>query len=77
MPTPCEKGNPANGACFTAASAAFIAQSATNGTGGVPTDEVRWGKRLLADRVAELVIVDGIAPETVRQTLKKTTSSLG
>lgn len=42
-----------------------------------PSGKKRWTLRLLADRLVALEIVDGIAPETVRQTLKKTTSSLG
>jgi Homeodomain-like domain len=32
----------------------------------------RWTLRLLADKLVELDIVDGISHETVRQTLKKT-----
>lgn len=42
-----------------------------------PTGKKRWTLRLLANRLVELAIVDGIAPETVRQTLKKTNSSPG
>lgn len=42
-----------------------------------PTGQKRWTLRLLANRLVDLEIVDGIAPETVRQTLKKTTSSRG
>src|SRR5215211_2375003 len=42
-----------------------------------PAGRARWSLRLLANRVVELEIVDGICPETVRQTLKKTISSLG
>lgn len=30
-----------------------------------------WTLRLLADKLVELEIVDGVSPETVRQTLKK------
>lgn len=37
-----------------------------------PAGHARWSLRLLAGRVVELEIVDGISPETVRQTLKKT-----
>jgi hypothetical protein len=33
--------------------------------------------RLLADKVVELEIVDAISHETVRQTLKKTSSNRG
>jgi len=40
-----------------------------------PTGHARWSLRLLAERLVELEVVDGIAPETVRQTLKKTASS--
>jgi hypothetical protein len=37
-----------------------------------PDGQPRWSLRLLAGRAVELAIVDGISPETVRQTLKKT-----
>ena len=42
-----------------------------------PVGKKRWSLRLLADRLVELEVVDGIAPETVRAMLKKTTSSPG
>ncbi len=42
-----------------------------------PAGKKRWSLRLLADRLVELEIVDGIAPETVRAMLKKTNSSPG
>ena len=42
-----------------------------------PAGKKRWTLRLLANRLIDLEIVDGIAPETVRTTLKKTTSSPG
>jgi transposase len=42
-----------------------------------PAGQKRWTLRLLANQLVELAIVDGIAPETVRQTLKKTNSSPG
>jgi len=42
-----------------------------------PDDRERWTLRLLVDRLVALKIVDGIAPETVRTTLKKTTSNRG
>lgn len=42
-----------------------------------PPGHARWSLRLLAERLVELEVVDGISPETVRQTLKKTTSSPG
>ena len=42
-----------------------------------PTGRVRWTLRLLSDRLVELQIVELIAPETVRQTLKQTRSSRG
>ncbi len=42
-----------------------------------PNGRSRWTMRLLANRLVELEVVDGIAPETVRQTLKKTHSSRG
>jgi len=42
-----------------------------------PAGKVRWTMRLLATRLVDLEIVDGIAPETVHTTLKKTTSSRG
>src|SRR6266480_3153071 len=37
-----------------------------------PNGRGRWILRLLADKLVELEIVDGISHETVRQTLKKT-----
>ena len=42
-----------------------------------PEGRARWTLRLLADRLVECEIVDRICAETVRQTLKKTNSSLG
>jgi hypothetical protein len=36
-----------------------------------PDGRGRWTLRLLADKLVELEIVDGISHETVRQTLKK------
>jgi len=40
-----------------------------------PTGHDRWSLRLLAARLVELEIVPSISPDTVRLTLKKTTSS--
>jgi len=42
-----------------------------------PEGRESWTLRLLADKLIELEVVESIAPETVRQTLKKTTSSRG
>lgn len=42
-----------------------------------PAGTARWTLRLLAKRVVELEIVEAISHETVRRTLKKTTSSPG
>jgi hypothetical protein len=42
-----------------------------------PPGQTRWTLRLLSHRLVELEVVDAICPETVRQTLKKTTSPLG
>ena len=42
-----------------------------------PNGRSRWSLRLLADKVVELEIVDAISHETVRQTLKKTSSNRG
>ena len=42
-----------------------------------PEGRASWTLQLLADRLVEWEIVDRISPETVRQTLKKTRSSLG
>ncbi len=42
-----------------------------------PDGQARWSLRLLAQRLVELEVVDGIAPETVRTTLKKTNSNRG
>ena len=43
--------------------------------GKPPTGRSRWTLQLLADRLVELEIVDSITAESVRRTLKKTTSS--
>ena len=45
--------------------------------GEPPLGRVSWTLKLLADRLVECKIVESISPETVRQTLKKTNSSLG
>ena len=42
-----------------------------------PAGAERWTLRLLADRLVELEVVAGIAPNTVRAVLKKTASSRG
>ena len=42
-----------------------------------PSGQARWSLRLLADKLVELEIVDGVSYQTVRRTLKKTHSSLG
>ena len=42
-----------------------------------PEGQARWPLRLLADEVVRLEIVEAISYETVRQTLKKTSSSRG
>jgi hypothetical protein len=42
-----------------------------------PPGRARWSLRLLANRLIELEVVDGISPETVRATLKKTICSPG
>jgi transposase len=42
-----------------------------------PGGRARWTLKLLADRLVELQVVDSIGRETVRETLKKTTSNRG
>ncbi len=42
-----------------------------------PAGRARWTLQLLADQLVELKVVDSISDETVRQRLKKTTSSRG
>ncbi len=42
-----------------------------------PEGHARWTMQLLADRLVELEVVGSISDETVRQGLKKTTSSRG
>ena len=42
-----------------------------------PEGQGRWTLRMLADRMVELGYVEAVCHETVRQTLKKTNSSLG
>ena len=43
--------------------------------GRAPAGRVRWTLHLLADRLVQLRVVETISHETVRQALKKTTSS--
>jgi hypothetical protein len=45
--------------------------------GDAPEGYARWSLRLLADKMIELGYVGSVSHETVRQTLKKTTSSRG
>lgn len=45
--------------------------------GSPPEGRARWTLQLLADRLVELHLVDSSSGETVRQTLKKTSSSPG
>jgi transposase len=42
-----------------------------------PEEQGHWTLKLLAQKMVELAYVDSIAPETIRQTLKKMNSSLG
>ena len=42
-----------------------------------PDGYARWSLRLLAERIVELEYVESVSHETVRQTLKKTTSNPG
>lgn len=42
-----------------------------------PEGRQRWTMQLLADQMIRLEVVDTLSDETVRRTLKKTTSSLG
>lgn len=43
--------------------------------GAPPAGRAEWTLRLLADRLVELEVVDTVSYQTVRRTLKKTTSS--
>lgn len=45
--------------------------------GSPPEGRARWTLRLLADRMVALGHVESVSHETVRMTLKKTSSSLG
>jgi transposase len=45
--------------------------------GEAPDGRARWSLRLLAEKMVELEYVESISHETIRQTLKKTTSSRG
>jgi hypothetical protein len=42
-----------------------------------PEGRQRWTLQLLAERLVALEVVDTVSPETVRQTLKQTSSSRG
>src|SRR3954469_1304172 len=41
-----------------------------------PQGQARWSLRLLADKLVEMEVVEEVSYQTVRRTLKKTTSSL-
>ena len=56
-----------------AAEACLIAEACSE----APEGRSRWTLKLLADRLVALEVVESISPETVRQMLKKTTSSVG
>ena len=45
--------------------------------GAPPDGSARWTLRLLADELVRLEVVEAVSHETVRRTLKKTTSSPG
>ena len=45
--------------------------------GEPPKGRARWTLRLLADKAVELEYIESVSHETVRQVLKKTSSSLG
>lgn len=45
--------------------------------GAPPAGQARWTLQLLADKLVELEIVEGISYQTVRRALKKTRSSPG
>lgn len=53
------------------------AKLVTTACSPAPPGQARWTIKLLADKLVELQIVDSIGEETVRQTLKKPTSSRG
>jgi len=57
----------------TTAEAFLIATACSD----APEGRVNWTMQLLADRLVALAVVDSISDETVRQTLKKTSSSPG
>ncbi len=40
-----------------------------------PDERARWTLRMLADKLVELEVVDAVCAETVRRTIKKTSSS--
>lgn len=42
-----------------------------------PEGRLKWTMQLLADRIIELGVVESVSDDTVRRTLKKTTSDLG
>ena len=45
--------------------------------GAPPEGQARWSLRLLADELVRLEVVEAVSHETVRRTLKQTTSSRG
>ena len=69
---PKKPGRPRRRVLDGRAEAHLIALSCSN----PPEGRERWSMRLLADRMVELGHVDTVSHETIRRTLKKTSSSL-
>lgn len=69
-----EKPRPGAAACLDARAETYLVALACSDP---PEGRQKWTMQLLADRLVELEIVPAISDETVRRTLKKTSSSPG
>jgi transposase len=69
-----DRPHPAKPRKLDATAEAFLIATACS---DAPGGRSEWTMQLLADRLVEVGVVESISDETVRQTLKKTTSNRG
>jgi transposase len=69
-----DRPQPAKARKLDANAEAFLIATACS---DAPNGRAEWTMQLLADRLVEVGMVESISDETVRQTLKKTTSNRG
>ncbi|WP_424952485.1 helix-turn-helix domain-containing protein [Deinococcus sp.] len=68
-----EKARPKQAPKLNPQQTAILAETCSN----APEGRASWSMQLLADRLVSLGVVDCISDETVRRTLKKTSSNPG